>query len=262
MISEQKIKKGEWLASKKDQIITSQLWGEYIDWLKRRKGEREWLLKQLRKYHCKKVFESALGDGCDAIYLVKKGLDVVANDIDEFMLKKAIKNAKKEKVLLKTISLDWRFLDKEVPKNCFDAILCLGNSLACLLKKNDQLKALKQFYRILKGKGILIIDERNYQYMLNNSEMCVKGKFPYSGKYVYCGRNFHSRPIFITENKIKFAIFNKRNNKKCTYSTYPFKRNELKKFIQKAGFRFIKQYSDYQSRYNPKADFYMYVCRK
>jgi len=263
MFKKKPFRRGDWIETDGNQILLAEMWGDYIDWEKRRKGENSWLVKQLKRFNCQKIFDSALGDGCDSIYLIKEGFDVISNDIDEIFIKKALENAKKYNVRLKIIELDWRDLTKKIPEQSFDATLCLGNSLTCLFDDENQIAALRQFFAILKGKGILIIDERNYQYLLDNREAILKGKFhPFSHKYLYCGKSIQSRPTELEDDKIRFEFYDERTNKKAYCVGYPFKRGELRQMLEEVGFRNIEQYSDYQLGYNPKADFYMYVCQR
>src|SRR4030042_2838084 len=239
-----------------------EMWGNLIDWKKRRKGENGFLVNQLRKHNASKIFDAALGDGCDSIYLLQQGFDVMSNEIDKVFLTKALHNAEANNTQLKISDLDWRELNKELDAEFFDAVIILGNSLTYLFTKEAQLKALEQFYRILKKGGILIVDERNYQNILDNREKILKGDFNYSGKYVYCGEKVHARPIELSDNRAKFEYADERTNKKAHLVMYPWKRGELKKLLQKTGFTSIQQYSDYSLEENPDADFYQYVCVK
>ena len=262
MSNSKKLRRGEWIENEEIQKFFVKIWKDYIDWEKRRKGEDGWLVKELKKHNCQKIFDSSLGDGCDSIYLIKNGFDVASNDIDELIIQKAFENAKKENVQLNITNLDWRELTKEIPEQSFDAVLCLGNSLTSLLRPKDQIAVLKQFYAILKDRGILIIDERNYQYILDNRDKVLKGDYRYSGKYLYCNKCVRSRWIQIEDNKVKYEIYDERTNERAFFTLYPFKRGELRKFLEKAGFQKIEQYSDYQPGDNPKADFYFYVCQR
>jgi len=263
MIKERQLRRGDWIETNGNQIRLAEMWGDYIDWEKRRKGENGWLVKQLKRFNCQKIFDAALGDGCDSIYLIKEGFDVTSNDTDEIFIKKALENAKKHKVQLKIFELDWRELHKKIPEQSFDAVLCLGNSLTCLFGHKSQITALKNFYSILKEKGVLIIDERNYQYLLDNREAILKEKlYPFSHKYLYCGKHIHSKLIELKDDKVRFEFYDERTNKKAYCVGYPFKRGELRQMLEEVGFRNIEQYSDYQLGYNPKADFYTYVYQR
>lgn len=239
-----------------------QMWRNFIDWDKRRIGEDNFLVGQFRKHSVKKVFDAVLGDGCDSIYLIKQGFDVTSNEIDEVFLKKALENAKEENVSLKITTLDWRKLDTELPEESFDSVILLGNSLTYLFTNKAQVEALSQFKKLLKKDGILVIDERNYQYILDNKEEILKGNFHYGRKYVYCGDKVHCKPIEIAKDKVRFEYIDEVTNKKAKLILYPFKRGEMKKLLITVGFKSIEQFSDYKKGEKFNADFYQYVCRK
>lgn len=237
------------------------MWGDFIDWDKRRAGEEGFLLEQLK--NCQKIFDACLGDGADSIHLLQNGFDVTSNDLDETFIRKAQANAEKNNVKLKITQHDWRDLDEHFENNIFEAVICLGNSLTYLFKKDEQLKTLKNFLAILKTDGALIIDERNYQYILDNREEILHHEqFEYTGRYVYCGNKVHGKPIEISDEKVKMEYTDDTSDKKGYLVLYPFKQGELLNLLKEAKFADIKQYSDYQEGFNPRADFYQYVCKK
>jgi SAM-dependent methyltransferase len=238
------------------------LWKDFIDWERRRKGEDNFLKDQLEKHNVKTIFDASLGDGCDSIYLLKQGFTVTSNDIDEVFIRKAFQNAKNENVHLKVTKLDWRNLDNELAEESFDAVILLGNSLTHLLSKKDQAQALDQFNKLLKMAGVLIIDERNYQYMLDSRDEILQGNFQYSGKYVYCGARVKGTPVEITDSQVKMVYKDVQNGMNGELIMYPFKRGEMKSLLTNAGFTSIEQFSDYKSEENTRADFYQYVCVK
>ncbi len=239
-----------------------EMWGDFIDWNRRRKGENGFLKKTLLENNSKKIFDAGLGDGCDSIYLLKEGFDVLSNELDFGFIRKAHENARKENVKLDVVSFNWLELDRHLQENSFDAVLCTGNSITYLFTEQEQLNALRQFRRLLNENGLLIVDERNYQYFLDKKNEILKGKFNYSGKYVYSGDNVHAYPVEITDKKVIMEYFDSINGNKAHLDLYPFKRNELFNLLKKAGFKNIKQFSDYKKWFNSKADFYTYVCRK
>jgi len=243
--------------------VLVEMWTDFVNWKMRRKGENGFLLKQLNKRKCQKIFDACLGDGVDSIYLLKRGFDIISNDLDKLFIRKAKQNAKKNRVKLSITDYDWRRLDKHFKPNSFDTVLCLGNSLTYLFKKTDRLRTLRNFKRILRSGGVLIIDERNYQYILDKREEILnKHKFSYSGKFVYCGDKVHGKPIEISNDKVHMEYTDKRTGKKGHLILYPFKRRELLNLIKEAGFTKIEQYSDYKKGFNKTADFYQYICIK
>ena len=239
-----------------------QMWREFIDWDKRRIGEDNFLVDQFHKHNVKKVFDACLGDGCDSIYLIKQGFDVVSNEIDKIFRDKAIQNARTGGVSLKITTLDWRKLDTELAEESFEAVICLGNSLTYLFIEKDQLETLRQLKRILRKGGILIIDERNYQYILDNRDEILKGNFHYSDKYVYCGDKVHGKPVEIFDERVKMEYTDERTVKKGYLILYPFRRGEVKNLLAKTEFASIEQFSDYKVGESHNADFYQYVCAK
>lgn len=239
-----------------------EIWDGLVNWEKRREGENGFLVRQLQAHDVCYIFDACLGDGCDSIYLIRQGFHVTSNEIDVSFMAKAFENANQADVLLRVTALDWCELDTKIPEGYFDSVTCLGNSFTYLFTEESRLRALKQFKRILKDDGILIVDERNYQYMLDNRQAILDGNFQYSGQYVYCGDRVHGRPIVITDQEVKMEYTDSMTGEKYYLTFYPFKRGELKNLLEKAGFKSVSQFSDYQAGENPYADFHQYVAQK
>jgi hypothetical protein len=135
--------------------------------------------------------------------------------------------------------------------------------LFCLFNKDSQLRALKELHKILNKGSILIIDERNYQKILDNRESALAGTLHSTGKYLYTGTDkVQVRFVEITDDAIFIEYTHKESDKKAYYKVYPFKKGELKKLLGETGFQEIEKYSDYELGDNPEADFYQYICIK
>ena len=106
--------------SKENSRIRAEIWGDFVDWDNRRRGESGFLIAQLKRYNCQKIFDAALGDGVDTIYLIQQGFNVSSNDNDEAFRQKAIENAKRLGLKISPTNLDWRDLDKEYKEDTFD----------------------------------------------------------------------------------------------------------------------------------------------
>ena len=81
--------------------------------------------------------------------------------------------------------------DIAIPKESnggFDAIICMGNSFAHLPDfRGDQREhkiALENFRRLLKPGGILVIDHRNYDYILQTGKAPSTKNVYYSSDHV------------------------------------------------------------------------------
>lgn len=70
----------------------------------------------------------------------------------------------------------WQTLPQDIetflPGASFDAVICLGNSFAHLLDEFEdqrtQKMCLRNFAEVLKPGGLLFIDHRNYDAMINS----------------------------------------------------------------------------------------------
>ena len=136
----------------------------------------------------------------------------------------------------------------------------MGNSFTYLFGKKHQLAALRQFKKLLKPDGVLLIDERNYQYMLDNSQNILRGNFRYKGANTYCGTSVHGQPISIREDKITVAYSNSEGETIGRLSFYPFKKGELHGLLEETGFDDIDQWGDFTKGENQSCDFFQYVA--
>uniref|UniRef100_A0A674ICT9 Glycine N-methyltransferase n=1 Tax=Terrapene triunguis TaxID=2587831 RepID=A0A674ICT9_9SAUR len=113
----------------------------------------------------------------DSIMLVEDGFSVTSVDASDKMLKYALKerwNRRKEEAFDKWVieEANWLTLDKDVqkPGDGFDAVICLGNSFAHLPDfkgdQSDHKLALKNIASMVRPGGLMVIDHRNYDYIL------------------------------------------------------------------------------------------------
>lgn len=108
----------------------------------------------LKKRKVKKILDIGCGDGRNLIYLSKKGFLVTGLEIDKSILEKCMRMADKEKaknyVLVEGVAEKLPF-----PDSHFDAIVCVTVLESIKRKK----KALDEMSRVLKKRGILIMQE-------------------------------------------------------------------------------------------------------
>lgn len=157
--------------------VAASVWEEYIG-ENRESRYRDWLVSTLKRHNAVKILDVACGTGVDSRMLVSAGFNVTSCDLSDNMLQKA--RDTKAKKNLKNWDIrqaDWCKLPKqlgpEVAHN-FDAVICMGNSFAHLPdeldKQEKQELAISNFREMLKPGGILIIDHRNFDYILENKK--------------------------------------------------------------------------------------------
>ncbi|KAJ0062763.1 hypothetical protein NL108_004388, partial [Boleophthalmus pectinirostris] len=125
----------------------------------------------------------------DSIMLVEEGFNMTSVDASDKMLKYALKarwERRKEPAFDQWVieEANWLTLpeDLQKPGDGFDAVICLGNSFAHLPDfkgdQSDHKLALLNIASMVRPGGVLIIDHRNYDYILET------GKAP-QGKNIY-----------------------------------------------------------------------------
>ncbi|MGH3439593.1 MAG: methyltransferase domain-containing protein, partial [Sciscionella sp.] len=137
----------------------------------------------------------------------------------------------------------------------YDAVVCLGNSFTHLFSERDRRKALAEFYAVLKHDGILIIDQRNYDAILDNG---------YSSKhsYYYCGEEVVAEPVYMDEGLARFRyVF--PDNSQYHLNMYPLRKDYVRGLLRDVGFQRIDTYGDFQSSYrDDDPDFLVHVAEK
>lgn len=230
-------------------------WDDLIDWEGRQKGERRFFERLLEEHDVKTVADVACGTGYHAITLAQRGFDVYATDGAESMVEQTSENAKYYNVdLVDVRQVDWRDLDDVYGANKFDAVLCLGNALTHLFEHDERLKALQSMHEVLKPGGVLAIDQRNYDAMLEDG---------YSSKhaYYYTGDDVDAKPIYIGDDAVVFE-YSYPDGEKFHLRMFPLRQEYLSKIIEESGFENVQRFGDFKSPYDDDVDFIQQIAFK
>ncbi|HUF73806.1 MAG TPA: class I SAM-dependent methyltransferase [Gammaproteobacteria bacterium] len=229
-------------------------WDELIDWDGRAETEGEFFIDILREHGAKKVLDVATGTGFHSVRLLEAGFQVTSVDGSPTMLAKAFENARKRGHILRTIQADWRWLNRDV-HDLYDAVICLGNSFTHLHNENDRRKSLAEYYATLRHEGILILDQRNYDALLDK-------EIEPSHKYYYCGESVSVEPEHIDDTLARFRYsFNGGD----TYhlNMYPLRKAYMHKLMKEVGFQRVTTYGDFKETYREaEPDFFVHVAEK
>lgn len=229
-------------------------WDALIDWEKRAKSEGEFFIETLKQHGAKKVLDVATGTGFHSVMLTKAGFEVTSVDGSEEMLAKAFENARDKGEMLRTIHSDWRWLNRHV-HDLYDAVICLGNSFTHLHNDNDRRKSLAEFYATLRHDGILILDQRNYDALLDHQ---VKP----THNYYYCGEDVRAFPEHIDNSLARFCYeFN--DGAQFHLNMYPLRKAYVKRLMTEVGFQNVTTYGDFQETFREtEPDFFIHVAEK
>ncbi|MBM9538552.1 glycine/sarcosine N-methyltransferase [Desulfobulbus alkaliphilus] len=229
-------------------------WDELIDWESRAAAEGDFFIEKLKEHGAKKVLDVATGTGFHSVRLLKAGFEVVSADGSPAMLSKAFDNARKYGYILRTVCADWRFLNRDVHGH-YDAIICLGNSFTHLFDEKDRRKSLAEYYAMLKHDGILIIDQRNYDMILDEG-------FSTKHKYYYCGEGVVAEPEYIDEGLTRFR-YSFPDDSVYHLNMYPLRKAYLRQLMSEVGFQRIESYGDFKETYrHDDPDYFVHVAEK
>ncbi|XP_023169281.1 glycine N-methyltransferase [Drosophila hydei] len=202
---------------------------------------KNFLVDLLRQKGCKRILDVACGTGVDSIMLLEEGFQVTSVDASDKMLKYALKerwNRRNEAAFDKwTIEeANWLTLFDDIQDHRdvgFDAVICLGNSFAHLMDsfgdQREHKQAIKNFEKCLKPGGILLIDHRNYDNILETGATPAKSIY-YNTSHTadiktsvlfYCGK-----PALVA---MDYQIEGNKLSSEFRLSYYP---HELKRFTE------------------------------
>lgn len=229
-------------------------WDELIDWEKRSQGEGRFFIDQLKERGVEKVLDVATGTGFHSVRLLKCGFNVTSVDGNAEMLSKAFENARRYGYVLNTVHADWRWLSKQVEER-FDAIVCLGNSFTHLFSERDRRKALAEFYAVLNYDGILILDQRNYDAIVDDG-------FSSKHKYHYCGDTVTAEPEYVDEGLARFR-YSFSDDSVYYLNMFPLRKKYTRNLMHDVGFQHIESYGDYREEYDDSdPDFFTHIAEK
>merc|ERR1711971_447177 len=167
--------------------VAAQNWLLYIgEQENRTTNYKNFLCNLLKEKKCYTILDAACGTGVDSVMLIEEmgaipAFSLTSCDFSDKMLKYALKlrwERRREQAFFDwTIEEgNWMTLNKDVktPGAGYDSIICMGNSFPHLMDDHgdfrDHKRCIQNMYDMLKPGGILIIDHRNYDYILKNGQ--------------------------------------------------------------------------------------------
>ncbi|WP_051498956.1 class I SAM-dependent methyltransferase [Nocardia sp. BMG51109] len=230
-------------------------WDDLIDWKKRYESEGRFFIDLLKSRGVKSVLDVATGTGFHSVRLIEEGFDTVSADGSPEMLVKAFENGQTYGGhVLRVVHADWRWLNRDVHGE-FDAVICLGNSFTHLFSERDRRKALAEFYAVLKHDGILILDQRNYDSILDNG-------FSSKHTYYYCGEEVSAEPEYVDEGLARFR-YSFPDKSEYHLNMYPLRKDYTRRLLREVGFQRVETYGDFQDTFSAdEPDFLIHVAEK
>lgn len=110
-----------------------------------------------------RVLDCAAGTGELAVGLALRGLDVTATDASPEMLERARELADRRDVALRTRVVAWEDLPAQGWDGAYEAVFCVGNSLAHAPGAEARAVALRAIASVLAPGGVLVVTSRTWE---------------------------------------------------------------------------------------------------
>ncbi|WP_449657211.1 glycine/sarcosine N-methyltransferase [Streptomyces hazeniae] len=230
-------------------------WDSLIDWERRRQSEGSFFVDLLRKRGVKSILDVATGTGFHSVRLLDAGFETVSADGSADMLAQAFDNGVRYgNHILRVVQADWRWLNRDVHGQ-YDAIVCLGNSFTHLFSERDRRRALAEFYAMLKHDGILVLDQRNYDAMLDRG-------FSTKHTYYYCGEDVAVEPEYLDDGLCRMR-YTFPDDSVYHLNMFPLRKDYTRRLMTEVGFQHVETYGDFQHTYREEQpDFFVHVAEK
>ena len=232
-------------------------WDELINWESRRRSEKGFFERTLSEAGAHKVLDIACGTGYHTINLSLSGFDVTGADGSAPMLARAEENARQQGLKgIRFEEAEWAALSQSFPGvNQFDAIICLGNAFTHLFEEDERKKALKEIHSLLKPGGIAIIDQRNYDALLD------KG-FSSKHEHYYLGDTVRVRPTSVRPDSVELE-YHYSDGDTHYLTVFPIRQEHLTKLLKQSGFEPVVRFGDFQKDYEfYEPDFIIQIAKK
>lgn len=191
----------------------------------------------VERYKIKTALDAGCGTGFHALLLSQLGVKVTAVDISKEMLKRLARHAEELNLHIELVESSFQNLHRKLNRP-FDAVFSLGNSIAHLLSDKDLHSALANFASLLNPKGILFLQNLNYDRILNTHERVQSVKESEGKTFV--------RFYDYNENSVAFNILTTETINGSltqhleTVRLRPLRADELVSALQETGFTDIR----------------------
>jgi glycine/sarcosine N-methyltransferase len=220
---------------------------KFNNWHERLEGELPFIEIILRTLpQPAKVLDSACGTGMHAIALSKRGYELSGADLSKPMIERARANARAENSPVRFEAVGFGSMAATFGEHSFDAVLCLGNSLPHLTSRDELRKALADFARCLRPGGILLIQNRNFDAVMEAKNRWMEPQAFSDKDHEWLFMRFYD---FEPDGQIRFNMIDlKRPHGGAWHSTtastmlMPQLHDELHQTLAGAGFLNIQDY--------------------
>lgn len=219
----------------------------FVNWNERLSFEMPFIEKVLSELKPSgktvRVLDAACGTGWHVIELARRGYISSGADISAKMIERAIANSKTANVSVTFKvagfgGLAKAFLSQSTPR--FDALLCLGNSLPHISGLTELVSTLKDFALCLRAGGLLLIQNRNFDAVLEQHLRWMEPQSYQQGNEEWLYLRFYD---FEADGTLGFNMLILHRDAQFRWqqqiertTLYPLKKSEIEVALKTAGF--------------------------
>lgn len=209
------------------------------------------------------VLDSSCGTGQLAVGLAGRGMQVVATDASETMVRRTKELSEEFRAPLQALRANWQELPDHFDDDTFDVVFCVGNSLHHAAGARGRAAALQSMSRLLRRGGRLVVTSRTWELVrargsrLEISDRLVRR----NGRDALVIYRWHIAPNWQDEHHIEIAIAQMDADgsvltRSELLSSWPYRHDELEAELRQVGLQ------TEVSTFNLEAENYMVVARK
>ena len=235
--------------------IFAKQWDRLVGWEARSRSEGTFFVDLLLTAGVKRVLDAATGSGFHAVKLAEAGFNVTATDGAKDMVQAARKNVEERGLSVRCEVADWREL-KSVVGGGFDAVICLGNSLGHIFNGKDMDETMRGFREVLNPGGLLVLDQRNYDTVLDGT---LTGR-----RQSYCcvGKGTSVELQKLNDERVRIVYKLVEANLTHSIETFPWRRAAIQDALRRGGFGDLRIFGDFKEDFDPATvDFVLHVAR-
>jgi glycine/sarcosine N-methyltransferase len=128
-------------------------------------ADRNMLVNLFERHGAKTALDCACGTGVHTEILAREGFRTVGSDASDLMLEVARSKLSAAGLAVELYKSSWRELPEVVPGR-YDAVICMGNSIALEPDGEAVVESLRSMYTMLNDGGVLLISNTNADWQL------------------------------------------------------------------------------------------------
>lgn len=209
------------------------------------------------------VLDSSCGTGQLAVGLAGRGMQVVATDDSDAMVRRTAELAEEFGASVRTVRAAWHELPDHLDDDTFDMVFCVGNSLHHAVGASGRVAALESMSRLLRRGGRLVLTSRTWELVrARGSRLDIHDRLVRrNGRAAVVVYRWEIAPRWEEEHHIEIAVAEVDESgpvlvRSELLSSWPYRYDELEAELQRVGLRTER------STFDPEAENYLVVASK